>query len=251
MPVSQARDAAPVRRAFVTGAARGIGAAIAARLAACGRDVVVADIDADGAYAIAERIAGRGIALDVTDARRVGEAVAETGPFDIVVNNAGADQHAFFTDTGEADWRRLLDVNLVSVLAVAHAVLPRMQAARYGRIVNIVSEAARLGSKGGSVYAAAKGGVVAFTKSIARENARFGITANCVAPGPIDTPMLRAGVAQGGEELLAGMTGATLMRRLGTPEEVAAAVAFLASDEAAYITGETLGVSGGMGLGAG
>ncbi|MCW5773806.1 MAG: SDR family oxidoreductase, partial [Rhodospirillaceae bacterium] len=115
--------------------------------------------------------------------------------------------------------------------------------------VNIVSEAARLGSKGGAVYAAAKAGVIAFTKSIARENARFGITANCVAPGPIDTPMLRAGVEAGGDKLLAAMTGATLLGRLGTAEEVAAAAAFLASDDAAYITGETLGVSGGMGLG--
>jgi 2-hydroxycyclohexanecarboxyl-CoA dehydrogenase len=124
-----------------------------------------------------------------------------------------------------------------------------MQAAGYGRIVNISSEAARLGSKGGSVYAAAKGGVIAFTKSIARENARFGITANCVAPGPVDTPLVRAAVDEGGENLLAAMTGMTLMKRLGTPGEVAAAVAFLVSEEASFITGETLGVSGGMGLG--
>jgi len=112
-----------------------------------------------------------------------------------------------------------------------------------------VSEAARLGSKGGAVYAAAKGGVIAFSKSIARENARFGITVNCIAPGPIDTPLLRAGVAAGGDRLLSAMIDATQVKRLGTPDEVAAAVAFLASDEAAFITGETLGVSGGMGLG--
>ena len=109
--------------------------------------------------------------------------------------------------------------------------------------------AARLGSKGGAVYSAAKGGVIAFTKSIARENARFGITANAIAPGPIRTPMLEAAVAQGGDKILRAMTDATLLRRLGEPEEVAAAVLFLASDQAAYITGETIGVSGGMGLG--
>lgn len=237
------------RRALVTGGARGIGAAIARRFAGHGAETVVADRDGAAARALAAEIGARALELDVADAARVRHALSETGPFDVVVNNAGADQHAFFTDTAEADWHRLLGVNLVSVFATVHAALPGMQARGYGRIVNIVSEAARLGSKGGSVYAAAKAGVVAFTKSIARENARFGITANCVAPGPIDTPMLRAGVAAGGEKLLAAMTGATLLRRLGTPEEVAAAVAFLASEEAAYITGETLGVSGGMGVG--
>jgi 2-hydroxycyclohexanecarboxyl-CoA dehydrogenase len=241
----------PPRRAFVTGAGRGIGAAIARRLAAGGAAVVLADRDATSVRAVAGAVGGRALALDVTDVAAVKAAILETGPFDIVVNNAGLDQHAFFTDLAEADWRRIIDVNLVSVLAVMHAALPAMQSARYGRIVNIVSEAARLGSKGGAVYAAAKGGVIAFTKSIARENARYGITANCVAPGPIDTPMLREGVARGGEKLLAAMTEATQLRRLGRPEEVAAAVAFLASDDAAYITGETLGVSGGMGLGAG
>ena len=250
MPAASPREGAP-RRAFVTGAARGIGAAVARRLAANGVQVVATDRDGEGARRVAGEIGARALMLDVTQVERVRAAVAETGPFDIAVNNAGVDQHAFFTDMAEADWRVLLEANLVSVLAVVHAVLPVMQAARFGRIVNIVSEAARLGSKGGSVYAAAKGGVIAFTKSIARENARYGITANCIAPGPIDTPMLRTGIAQIGEKHLAAIIDATQMKRLGTPDEVAAAVAFLASDEASYITGETLGVSGGMGLGAG
>lgn len=250
MPADSVKHAA--RRALVTGAAKGIGAAVARRLAAAGVEVVLADLDLGGAQSVAGAIGARAIALDVANVERVRSAVAESGPFDIAVNNAGIDQHAFFTDTAEAEWRRLLDVNLVAVLAVVHAVLPHMQAARFGRIVNIASEAGRLGSKGGAIYAAAKGGVIAFTKSIARENARYGITANCVAPGPIDTPMLRTGVAQGGgEKLLRAVIDATQMKRLGTPEEIAAAVAFLASDEAGYITGETLGVSGGMGLGAG
>ena len=118
-----------------------------------------------------------------------------------------------------------------------------------GRIINVTSEAARLGSKGGAVYSAAKGGVISFTRSIARENARFRITANAIAPGPIRTPMLEQAVAKGGDKILQAMTGATLLGRLGEPEEVAAAALFLASDQAAYITGETLGVSGGMGIG--
>jgi NAD(P)-dependent dehydrogenase (short-subunit alcohol dehydrogenase family) len=124
-----------------------------------------------------------------------------------------------------------------------------MQAAGFGRIINIASEAARLGSRGGAAYAAAKGGVIAFTKSIARENAGYGITANAIAPGPIRTPMLEQAAAKGGDKLLRAMTDATLLRRLGEPEEIAAAALFLASDQAAYITGETIGVSGGMGLG--
>ena len=150
--------------------------------------------------------------------------MSQHGPFDIVVNNAGVDQHAFFTDTTPEDWARLLAVNLVSAFACTHAALPAMQAAGFGRIINITSEAARLGSKGGAVYSAAKGGVIAFTKSIARENARFGITANAIAPGPIRTPMLEAAVAKGGDKILRAMTDATLLRRLGEPEEIAAAV---------------------------
>jgi 2-hydroxycyclohexanecarboxyl-CoA dehydrogenase len=136
------------------------------------------------------------------------------------------------------------------VLNTTHAVLPAMQAAGFGRIVNVASEAGRLGSRGGSVYAAAKGGVIAFTRSIARENAARGITANVVAPGPIDTPMVHQAVQARGDKLMNAMTGATLMGRLGTAQEVAAAVVFLASDAASYITGEALGVSGGMGCGA-
>jgi 2-hydroxycyclohexanecarboxyl-CoA dehydrogenase len=238
------------RRALVTGGASGIGAAIVRRLAAGGAMVAIADLLADAARQLAKEVGGVAIALDVTDFEAVHSAVQGHGPFDILVNNAGIDQHAFFTRTTPAEWRRLLAVNLEGVLNTTHAVLPGMQAAGYGRIVNVASEAGRLGSRGGAVYAAAKGGVIAFTRSIARENGAKGITANAVAPGPIDTPMLQQAVAQGGEKLLAAMTGATLAGRLGTPEDVAAAVAFLASEAAGFITGEALGVSGGMGAGA-
>jgi 2-hydroxycyclohexanecarboxyl-CoA dehydrogenase len=237
------------RRAFVTAGATGIGAAIVRRFAAEGAAVTFTSRSA-----VAPGSAGSNdatlVQLDVTDLEAAYRTVTERGPFDILVNNAGVDQHAFFTHTTMQQWRDLLAVNLEAVFATTLAALPSMQSAGFGRIINIASEAGRLGSKGGAVYAAAKGGVIAFTKSIARENGRKGITANVIAPGPIDTPLLRKGVETGGEKLLNAMRAATLLNRLGTAEEVAAAVAFLASDEAGFITGETLGVSGGMGCGA-
>lgn len=238
------------RRALVAGGASGIGAATAIRLAATGTDVLIADIDAAIGARLAGEIGATFVAVDLTDHNAVSGALPRRGPFDILVNSVGADQHAFFTQSGPQDWARLIALNLGAVLNATHAVLPGMQQARYGRIVNVASEAGRLGSKGGSVYAAAKGGVIAFTRSIARESGRMGITANVVAPGPIDTPMLRRAVKEGGEKLMTAMTSATLVGRLGTPQEIAAVIAFLASDEAGYVTGEVLGASGGMGCGA-
>lgn len=235
------------RRAFVTGGARGIGAAVVLALLAQGAEVVFADIALDGASPDVLTSRAKGVALDVSDVASVATAVESHGPFDILVNNAGRDQHAFFVDTAPADWTDLLAVNLISVLACTHAVLPAMQKAGFGRIINIASEAGRGGSKGGSVYSASKGGVIAFTKSIAREAARYGVTANVVTPGPIRTPLLEVAVKAGGDRLLQAMKDATLLRRLGEPEEVAALVAFLASEAAGYITAETIGVSGGMG----
>jgi len=238
------------RRALVTGGASGIGAAIVRRLAADGAVVAIADLQGGLAEQLAVEVGGVAVTLDVTDFDAVHAAIKVHGPFDILVNNAGVDQHAFFTKTTPADWHRLLSINLESVFNTTHAALPAMQAAGYGRIINVASEAGRLGSRGGAVYAAAKGGVIAFTRSIARENGGMGITANVVAPGPIDTPLLQQAVAHGGDKLLAAMTGATLAGRLGRPEEVAATVAFLASQGAGFITGEAIGVSGGMGCGA-
>jgi 2-hydroxycyclohexanecarboxyl-CoA dehydrogenase len=237
------------RKALVTGGAQGIGAAIVRRLSLDGASVLILDLDHSAAQALALETGSLAAHVDVTNAIQVTEIIRAHGPFDILVNNAGLDQHAFFTNTSPSDWQKLIAVNLEAVFATTHAVLPDMQSRGFGRIVNIASEAGRLGSRGGSVYAAAKGGVIAFTRSIARESSAFGVTANVVAPGPIDTPMLQAGVAKGGPRLLEAMKAATLVRRLGTPAEVAAAVAFLASDEAGFITGETLGVSGGMGCG--
>lgn len=238
------------RTALVTGGASGIGAAIAARLAAEGADVAIGDIDSDGAAKVAAEIGGEADRLDVTDPGSASSFVAERGPFAILVNNAGYDEFGFFTETDPDLWERVLAVNLLGVLACTHAVLPAMQDAGYGRIVNIASEAGRMGSKGSAVYSAAKGGVIAFTKAIARENARFGINANAIAPGPIDTPLLRAATELGdlGDRIIETMKSGTQLRRLGEPEEVAAATAFLASEDASYVTGETLGVSGGLGM---
>ncbi|KWV45566.1 3-oxoacyl-ACP reductase [Bradyrhizobium macuxiense] len=237
------------RRALVTGGASGIGAAIARAFVREGAQATILDRDRRAGEAMVGEYELAFIEADVADTENLRACIAAAGSFDILVNSAGVDQHAFFTATSPPEWRRWLAINLEAVFATTHAVLPAMQAARFGRLINIASEAGRRGSRGGSVYAAAKGGVIAFTKSMALENARYGITANVIAPGPIDTPMLRRAVAAGGERLLEGMKGATLLQRLGTPDEVAAAAVFLASDAAGYITGETLGVSGGMGIG--
>ncbi len=238
------------RKALVTGGASGIGAAIARRLAAEGAAVVIGDVNADGAQQVAGEIDADATLLDVTDLDAATAVVDSHGPFQILVNNAGTDDFAFFTDMTPERWRRLLAINLEGVFACTHAALPAMQEAGYGRIVNIASEAGRVGSKGSAVYSAAKGGVIAFTKAIARENGRYGITSNAIAPGPIDTPLLNAARSLGdiGERIIETMKAGTQMRRLGSPDEVAAAVAFLASDDASYVTGETLGVSGGLGM---
>jgi len=238
------------RKALVTGGAGGIGAAIAARLAAEGAEVWVGDIDVDGAERVAAEVAGHAVSLDVTEVESARAAVAEAGRLDVLVNNAGTDEFGFFTRTTPEQWQRVIAINLVGVLNCTHAALPGMQEAGYGRIVSISSEAGRVGSKGSAAYSAAKGGVIAFTKAIARENARYGINVNAVAPGPIETPLLMGARELGeiGEKVIETMKAATQLGRLGRPEEVAAAVAFLASEDASYITGETLGVSGGLGM---
>lgn len=243
------------RIALVTGGARGIGRAIALELAAAGRAVAVADLRADDAEAVAAEIAaggGRalGVALDVTDGASVGAGVArveaELGPVEIAVNNAGWDELRPFLDTDEAFWSRVVEVNFMGGLRVTHAVLPGMVERGWGRLVNIGSDAGRVGSSLESVYAGAKGGVIAFTKTIAREAARSGVTANVVCPGPTRTPLLESMADEGGERFLDALTRAVPMRRLAEPEDIAAAVGFLASDRAGYITGQTLSVSGGL-----
>lgn len=238
------------KNALVTGGASGIGAAVARRLAAEGARVTIGDVNVDGAEAVAGEISAEVAELDVTDLASARAAVEATGTLDILVNNAGTDEFGFFSETTPEQWERVLAVNLHGVLNCTHAALPGMHEAGYGRLVNIASEAGRIGSKGSAVYSAAKGGVIAFTKVMAREGARFNINANGIAPGPIETPLLMQAAEFGeiGRKIIDNMKAGTQLRRLGRPEEVAAAVAFLASDDASYVTGEIVGVSGGMGM---
>jgi 2-hydroxycyclohexanecarboxyl-CoA dehydrogenase len=243
------------RIALVTGGASGIGAATSRRLAAEGARVAVTDLDRDRADQVAREIDGAAFELDVrsTDSIRaaVDGAESELGPLDVLINNAGYDEFSFFTRTDEGLWDRVLEVNLRGVIAVTHAVLPGMQERGGGKIVNVASEAGRVGSQGSAVYSSAKAGVIGFTKAIARESARYGVACNAVAPGPIETPLLMAAPAALGElgqRLVEGMVGSTAMRRIGQPDEVAAVIAFLASDDSSYVTGQTLGVSGGLGM---
>lgn len=242
------------RPTLVTGAASGIGAATARRLAAEGARVVVADVDEGGARAVAGETDAVVVAMDVTDTASVRAGVeaaqAAVGPLEVLVNNAGGGRGApkFFVDTDEAEWDHLLSLNLRSVLAVTHAVLPGMQQRKRGAIVNVASEAGRAGSQANVPYSAAKAGVIGFTRAIAREGAHYGVRANAVAPGPIDTPLLDSLVQASplGERLRQGMIDATLLGRPGQPDEVAAAIAFLACDDSSFVTGETIGVSGGL-----
>ena len=238
------------RKALITGGAGGIGAATARRLAAEGAEVTIGDLKLEAAREVAAEISADAIELDVTDLDSAKAAVESTGTLDILVNNAGTDEFGFFTQTTPEQWEKVLAVNLHGVLHCTYAALPGMQEAEYGRIVNIASEAGRIGSKGSAVYSAAKGGVIAFTKVMAREGARFKINVNAIAPGPIETPLLMqaTGFGEIGQKIIENMKAGTQLRRMGSPDEVAAAVAFLASDDASYVTGEILGVSGGMGM---
>ena len=238
--------------ALVTGGAGGIGRAIVEALAADGHAVAVADLDEEGAGAVAERTDGLAVGLDITDPASVQRAVGivedRLGPIGALVNNAGWDEFRPFLETEEGFWDRVIEINFKGCLRLCRRIVPGMVEAERGRVVNIASDAARVGSSLEAVYSGAKGGVVSFSKTLAREVARSGVTVNVVCPGPTETPMLERMLAAGGDgaRVLEGMRRAVPMRRLGRPEEVAAAVAFLASDRAGFITGQTLSVSGGL-----
>jgi 2-hydroxycyclohexanecarboxyl-CoA dehydrogenase len=238
---------------IITGAASGIGRATAERLCEEGAIVSILDLDAAGAANAAKELTGAGHrasaqGVDITDAEAVEAAVAAAvrtnGPIDALVNNAGWDAAATFLETEPALWRKLIDINLMGPLNVTKSVLSRMQERGSGRIVNIASDAGRVGSSGESVYAACKGGIIAFTKSVARETAKTGITLNVVSPGPSDTPLFANFDPSG--KLAKALERAIPMRRLGQPSDYPGIIAFLLSDDAAFITGQTISVSGGL-----
>jgi 2-hydroxycyclohexanecarboxyl-CoA dehydrogenase len=234
--------------AIVTGGGQGIGRAIAEKLAAEGAAVVVTDLIGQNASQTADGLPGAvAMGVDVTDRQAV-QAMADQvvqlfGRIDVLVNNAGWDKASPFVDSEPGDWDRAIAVNLYGVLHTCKAVLPIMAAQGSGAVVNLGSDAGRVGSSGEAVYSAAKGGVIAFTKSLAREMARHQVRVNCVCPGPTDTALF---ASFAGPKLREALTKAIPFRRLGQPADVANVVAFLASDEASFVTGQTVSVSGGL-----
>ena len=229
---------------IVTGGAGGIGAAVCRRFAEEGSRVAVFDLESDSN--------SKHYKVDIANQPRVLEAVAEVerdlGPVDVLVNNAGWDRAALFLETDAALWEKIIAINLKGPLNMHHAVLRGMKARGRGRIVNVASDAGRVGSSGESVYAACKGGIIAFSKTLAREMASRRINVNVVCPGPTDTALFRdfAGEGERGEKLRAALARAIPFGRLGTPEDLPGAICFLASDDAAFITGQVLSVSGGL-----
>ncbi len=237
------------RVAVVTGAASGIGRAIALSLAEAGATVAAVDRDADGVRATAERIGAPSTAhvADLTDPAAVlamrDEVIAKHAIPNVLVNAAGWDRIEPFMDNDDALWQGLTAINLLGPVRVSHAFLqPILDAGADVRIINIASDAGRVGSSGETVYAGTKGGVIAFTKSLAREMGRHGINVNCVCPGPTNTPLLDSMP----EGLRESLKKAIPFRRLAEPEDIADAVLFFASDAARYITGQVLSVSGGL-----
>jgi len=242
---------------IVTGGGGGIGGATSRRFAAEGAKVAVYDMNLAAAQKIATEIRAAGgqaaaFQCDITDRAQVDAAVAATqaqlGPVAVLVNNAGWDIFKPFVKTVPAEWDKLIAINLTGALHMLHAVLPGMVERKYGRVVNVASDAARGGSSGEAVYSACKGGLVALSKTLAREHARHGITVNAVCPGPPDTALL-AGVAEGARDpakLIEAFKSAIPLGRLGQGDDLASAIAFMGSDDASFVTGQVLSVSGGL-----
>ncbi|TDN63437.1 2-hydroxycyclohexanecarboxyl-CoA dehydrogenase [Paraburkholderia sp. BL10I2N1] len=242
---------------IVTGGGGGIGGATCRRFAAEGARVAVLDLSLEAAEKVAGEIRASGgraeaIRCDITRRADVDAAVAATeanlGPIDVLVNNAGWDVFKPFTKTEPAQWERLIAINLTGALHMHHAVLPGMAQRKTGRIVNIASDAARVGSSGEAVYAACKGGLVSFSKTIAREHARHGITVNVVCPGPTDTALFAEYKEGAGnpEKLMEAFQRSIPLGRIGQPGDLPGAIVFFASDDAGFITGQVLSVSGGL-----
>lgn len=246
------------KRVILTGGGSGIGRATCERFGEEGAEVAVFDLNEEGAQETVQHILDAGgkaaaFKVDITDRAQVDEAVARFeagGPVDILVNNAGWDVVKPFLDSDVDHWKKVIDINLYGPLNMHHAVLPGMVENGGGRVVNIASDAGRVGSSGESVYAACKGGIISFTKTVARELARKGIQLNAVAPGPTDTPLL-AQFAQGddaGAKIVEGLKRAIPMKRLAQPGDYPGIICFLASDDAGFITGQVISVSGGLSM---
>ncbi len=243
-------DGAPI---VITGAASGIGRATALRLSDEGAKVCILDLDLEAGSNVAKEIeaagsSARAFAVDITDEAGVESALSEfeaaAGPVAGLINNAGWDVARPFLETDLTLWRKIIEINLVGPLIVTKAVLSRMQEHGRGRIVSIASDAGRVGSSGESVYAACKGGIISFSKSVARELAKTGITLNVVSPGPTDTPLF-ANFDETGK-LAKALERAIPMGRLGQPSDYPGIIAFLLSDDAAFVTGQVISVSGGL-----
>jgi len=247
------------KRVIITGGASGIGRAIVERIAREGGCIGLFDIDIDKAEQVAAALRDAGAqvhayGVDIVDYAAVETAVsafeAAHGPVDVLVNNAGWDRPTSFIDSTPQFWARVIDINLYGALNMSHVVLRRMASRSGGRVVNIASDAGRVGSSGEAVYSACKGGLIALTKTLARELSRKGITINSVCPGPTDTPLLQAFAADspGGAKIFDALQRAIPMGRLGRPDDYPGLVAFLASDDAAFIQGQTISVSGGLSM---
>ena len=241
----------------VTGGGGGIGTALCRGFAAEGANVAVLDRAEDAAAKVADELTSQGVralavSCDITERPSIDAAVAqvtdELGPIDVLVNNAGWDLFVPFLDTVPEDWARLIDINLVGALNMHHAILPGMVERNGGRVVNISSDAARVGSSGEAVYAACKAGLVAFSKTLAREHSRHGITFNVVCPGPTDTALLATvtDTSANPEKLREAFRRAIPLGRLGQPDDLVGAVLFFASADASFVTGQVLSVSGGL-----
>ncbi len=245
------------RVVMITGAGGGIGSATARRFAEEGSVVIALDRAAEAVAAVAHEIGATGariepVVADLTDRESLERAVRAVeerhGRVDVLVNNAGWDVFKPFLQTSVDEWLRLIDINLVGALHMLHLVLPGMVDRGFGRVINIASDAARVGSSGEAVYAACKGGLVSLTKTLAREHARHSITCNVVCPGPTDTALFdgfRQGAANP-EKLEEAFRRSIPLGRIGQPDDLPGAVAFFASDDAAYVTGQVLSVSGGL-----
>ncbi len=245
------------RVALVTGGAGGIGRQVCLALAADERRIAVADINAHGAEETVDTIRSQGgealaVTMDITDTDSVIQGCLkvadEMGPVDILVNVAGWDKFIKFVDTDEDFWDQVIEINYKGMLRTCHYLVPAMMERGWGRIVNIASDAGRVGSSLEAVYSGAKGGVIAFSKTLAREVARKGVTVNTVCPGPTDTPLLASAAdsAANPERMIAALESAVPMKRVGQPTDIAPAVVYFASEGAGFTTGQTLSVSGGL-----